>query len=72
MVPGHGGAGTQQEPSVSVTLEGMQFPYQLLEDDLHEAFSRYGPVKGTRVGEAGLAPSSPSVASRARMPPWRP
>lgn len=43
------------EPSVSVSVEGMKFQYQLTEDDLHKVFSRYGMVKAIRVDEAGAS-----------------
>mmetsp|Transcript_45023 Transcript_45023/g.96056 ORF Transcript_45023/g.96056 Transcript_45023/m.96056 type:complete len:509 (+) Transcript_45023:163-1689(+) len=43
------------EPSVSVSVEGMKFQYQLTEDDLHKVFSRYGAVKKIRVEESGAS-----------------
>lgn len=43
------------EPSVSVSVDGMKFQYQLTEDDLMKVFSRYGAVKYIRVDEAGAS-----------------
>jgi len=40
------------EPTVSVSVEGMKFQYQLTEDDLHKVFKRYGAVKRVNVDEA--------------------
>jgi len=43
------------EPTISVAVEGMNFQYQLTEDDLHKVFSRYGGIKNIRVDNAGAA-----------------
>lgn len=40
------------EPTVSVSVEGMKFQYQLTEDDIHKVFRRYGAVKHVSVDEA--------------------
>lgn len=40
------------EPTVSVSVEGMKFQYQLTEDDLHKVFKRYGTVKRVIVDDA--------------------
>jgi len=40
------------EPTVSVSVEGMKFQYQLTEDDLHKVFKRYGTVKRVKVDDA--------------------
>merc|ERR1719188_2654973 len=54
--PPYGGvpqpAALPSEPSVSVSVEGMKFQYQLTEDDLHKVFKRYGAVKRVSVDEA--------------------
>merc|ERR1719321_2649612 len=42
-----------QSPTVSVSVEGMKFQYQLTEDDLHKVFCRYGKVKVIKVDEVG-------------------
>jgi len=44
-----------QEPAISVSVEGMKFQYQLTDDDLLKVFSRYGGVKTIRVDEAGAS-----------------
>eukprot|EP00929_Paragymnodinium_shiwhaense_P098180 TRINITY_DN596_c0_g1_i4.p1 TRINITY_DN596_c0_g1~~TRINITY_DN596_c0_g1_i4.p1 ORF type:complete len:487 (+),score=100.74 TRINITY_DN596_c0_g1_i4:171-1631(+) len=41
------------EPSITVTVEGMKFQYQLTEDDLQKVFSRYGTVRLIRIDEQG-------------------
>jgi len=46
-------ASQPMEPSISVSVEGMKFQYQLTEDDLQKVFSRYGKVKQIKVDEAG-------------------
>lgn len=40
------------EPTVSVSVEGMKFQYQLTEDDILKVFRRYGAVKHVSVDEA--------------------
>merc|ERR1719230_2482478 len=45
------GAAAPQPPTVSVTVEGMRFQYQLTEDDLHKVFCRYGKVTDVSVDE---------------------
>jgi len=40
------------DPTVSVSVEGMKFQYQLTEDDLQKVFKRYGAVKNVHVDEA--------------------
>lgn len=44
-------------PAVNVFVEGMQFQYQLTEDDLQKVFSRYGAVKSIAVDEGGASAS---------------
>lgn len=41
------------EPTVSVSVEGMKFQYQLTEDDIQKVFSRYGAVKRITVDDTG-------------------
>jgi len=41
------------EPTVSVSVEGMKFQYQLTEDDIQKVFSRYGAVKRITVDDSG-------------------
>lgn len=41
------------EATISVSVEGMKFQYQLTEDDLHKVFNRYGEVKSIQVEEVG-------------------
>jgi len=48
-------APASQEPTVSVSVEGMKFQYQLTEDDIHKVFARYGDIKAIRVDEAGAS-----------------
>lgn len=43
------------DATITVSVEGMKFQYQLTEDDLQKVFSRYGTVKQIRVDEAGAA-----------------
>lgn len=43
----------QADAQIEVAVEGMQFQYQLTQDDLEKVFSRYGNVKHIKVGEAG-------------------
>jgi len=43
------------DPTISVSVEGMKFQYQLTEDDLMKVFSRYGSVLAIRVDEAGAS-----------------
>lgn len=40
-----------QEPTVSVSVEGMRFQYQLTEDDIQKVFRRYGHVKNVLVDD---------------------
>jgi hypothetical protein len=40
------------DPTVSVSVEGMKFQYQLTEDDIHKVFCRYGKVDRVIVDEA--------------------
>lgn len=44
-------------PAIRVFVEGMQFQYQLTEDDLQKVFSRYGFVKSISVDEGGASAS---------------
>merc|ERR1719316_1413165 len=53
MTPPYTPGTTGTEHTVSVSVEGMKFQYQLTEDDLHKVFGRYGGVKQIRVDEAG-------------------
>eukprot|EP00747_Dinoflagellata_sp_TGD_P185536 gnl/TRDRNA2_/TRDRNA2_42110_c0_seq1.p1 gnl/TRDRNA2_/TRDRNA2_42110_c0~~gnl/TRDRNA2_/TRDRNA2_42110_c0_seq1.p1 ORF type:complete len:540 (-),score=129.25 gnl/TRDRNA2_/TRDRNA2_42110_c0_seq1:49-1599(-) len=43
--------------TISVSVEGMKFLYQLTEDDLHKVFSRYGVVTKISLDEAGTSAS---------------
>lgn len=43
------------DPTISVSVEGMKFQYQLTQDDLLKVFSRYGSVKDIQVHEAGAS-----------------
>eukprot|EP00927_Polykrikos_kofoidii_P033664 TRINITY_DN28495_c0_g1_i1.p1 TRINITY_DN28495_c0_g1~~TRINITY_DN28495_c0_g1_i1.p1 ORF type:complete len:567 (-),score=94.28 TRINITY_DN28495_c0_g1_i1:210-1721(-) len=47
---GHGPQ-ANSEPSISVSVEGVKFQYQLTQDDLLKVFSRYGKVRSIRVDE---------------------
>mmetsp|Transcript_63083 Transcript_63083/g.137081 ORF Transcript_63083/g.137081 Transcript_63083/m.137081 type:complete len:470 (-) Transcript_63083:141-1550(-) len=51
--PGMSPYGTNfpSEPTISVSVEGMKFHYQLTEDDLQKVFMRYGQVRSIRVDE---------------------
>jgi hypothetical protein len=46
---------SSMDATISVSVEGMRFQYQLTEDDLNKVFSRYGGVKHIRVDEVGAA-----------------
>merc|ERR1719162_2508935 len=48
--PQHHGRGN--DSTVSVSVEGMKFQYQLTEDDIHKVFCRYGKVEKVIVDEA--------------------
>merc|ERR1719161_3377021 len=45
-------AAAPPEPTISVSVEGMKFQYQLTEDDIHKVFCRYGKVERVIVDEA--------------------
>ncbi|EER05126.1 hypothetical protein Pmar_PMAR026560 [Perkinsus marinus ATCC 50983] len=55
-LPNFSQIGLPQQPSapvVSVTVEGVNFSYQLTEDDLRKVFSRYGEVREVTVNPDG-------------------
>jgi len=51
MAPYGGASMAPPEPTVSVSVEGMKFQYQLTEDDIHKVFRRYGQVRHVAVDE---------------------
>ncbi|CAK0822895.1 unnamed protein product, partial [Prorocentrum cordatum] len=55
LVPSLAAATVPPTPTVSVSVEGMKYQYQLTEDDLQKVFSRYGAVAKIAVDEAGTS-----------------
>jgi hypothetical protein len=45
----------QSTTNICVSVQGMHFQYQLMEDDLHKVFGRYGVVESIHIGENGTS-----------------